>query len=140
VDRERRQLSNWDPGNLWSDIPELVWRMALLSDDVEAGSVGFDVAVRRISAGPHTRVEDALRLLRGLLGSWQVLPPAARSACGYYAAAALLSPGVVAAAENVLAHPHWELPWRGLAAAVAEPARSVCLSLAETGRVRDGSP
>lgn len=131
VDGWLRHLSNWVPASLCSDVPELAWRLILMPEDLGPESPELDEAVDRINAGEHTRIEDAVRLLRGTLASWRFVPQSDRTGSGYYAAAALLSPGVLAAAESALTAPRWERSWRGLATVVAEPARSACLTLAE---------
>jgi hypothetical protein len=133
IDRPRdtslRTLSDWDPGTLCTDVPELAWRTILLSEAPDSDEL--EQAVARVNAGRQTRVEDAVQLLRGVLAGWRFVPAQERSAAGYYAAAALLSPGARAGVGTALKAPRWEHAWRGLAAQVAEPARTLCVALAD---------
>lgn len=114
-----------------------MWRLLRLPEDVGADSAELIAAHRWLTAGRHTRLEDAVMLVRGLLIGWRAIPEAERSGCGYYAAAALLAPGALAAirGSNLIASVYEPL-WRELAASVAEPARSICLALADRSRGR----
>lgn len=107
---------------LAGDVPELAWRVALEPD--------VEMLHRRIQGGDRARVEDALRLLAGVLGGMPLLPVDEQSSVSVYAGCALMTPGVIARAREDVTLPQTGWTWRHLAERVAEPARSLCLDLA----------
>lgn len=132
-------LDAWHPGPVCTDIPELAWRAILLPEDALVDSRVLAEAHRRMTSEPESRRHDALHLLRSVVTAWPAILREEKAAAGYYAAAALLSPGAFDAALATLTAARWGRAWRELGEAVAEPARARCLALADRSGSRAAS-